>query len=180
MRTIKIKPFLITFIISLAVITMLWFGYLYFGVQKPLNIELQGANYSTAQYKADSSTKMLYISLTPDTSVSLDKAVHELSEIISKSKYSNYTVNFEVISASNDPLDSIWSHSLFQMADMMANKRYANIPQYLNQLQLENKGLQVDSAIDDRYVYITLRDEAAIKYILLPLKDQTMEVWNHA
>ncbi len=180
MRAIKFKPVIIAFSSCLLLCTAVWFGYRYYGVQKPIDTQLQSATNSTVQIYISNSQQQLNLDVALKDGATLESAISELQTIIQHSKFMSYKISYNVQSSSSLELDQVWSNSLFGMADMMANKNYALIPGFLEQLTASNEGLEAASAIDDHYVYITLSKDQAVKHILLPLQAASMEVWNHA
>src|SRR5690606_35033264 len=119
--------------------TALWFGYRYYGVQKPIDSQLQSATNSTVQIDISNSQQVLNLDVTPKDGVTLESAISELQSIIQNSKLMSYKINYHIQSTSSAELDRIWSDSLFSVADMMANKNYALIPDLLEKLTVNNE-----------------------------------------
>lgn len=180
MRIIKMKPVIIAFISCLMLCTVIWFGYRYFGIEKPIDAQLQSANYSYSKVDISNSEQMVDIDVNLKDGATLQAAISELQSIINDSKFMSYTINYHIQSSSSEELDEVWSSSLFTMADIMANKNFALIPDYLEQLMNNKTDLQAVSAIDGDYIYITLMKDQAVKHIILPLEAAAMEVWSYA
>ncbi|QHT60576.1 hypothetical protein GXP70_11935 [Paenibacillus lycopersici] len=83
-------------------------------------------------------------------------------------------------SGSSDKLDDVWSSMLFEIAQAMDHRSYAAIPAAMKQTESKYPGIQAMSEMDDSNVYITLKDDQAVKYIVLPRVSNTIGVWPNA
>jgi hypothetical protein len=81
---------------------------------------------------------------------------------------------------SSEVLNKLWSTVLFDVAQAMETKMYSQIPAALDKLAAANKGLTVNTEMDETNVYVTLHKGEAVKYVILPRTPATMEVWNNA
>ena len=69
---------------------------------------------------------------------------------------------------------------LFKVAEAMENRRYADIPDAMETLTETHRGLSVDTSLDNENVYITMKQDGAVKYIVLPRTPVRMGVWPNA
>ncbi|SDW29326.1 hypothetical protein [Paenibacillus sp. CF384] len=74
-------------------------------------------------------------------------------------------------------LDAVWSTMLFDIAQAMEHRNYADIPATLKQVQNKFAGVTAESEMDDVNVYITLKDSKSEKHIVLPRTPNTLGAW---
>jgi hypothetical protein len=73
-------------------------------------------------------------------------------------------------------MEKWWSSALFDVAQAMETKQYAQIPVTL-QNRAGESSLKVSTEMDDKYVYITLADGEFSKYVMLSRTPAVMGVW---
>lgn len=86
-------------------------------------------------------------------------------------------LQLKVTSDSAPELDSWWSSRLFDVAEAMETKHYAQIPATLESHAGELPGLAVATEIDDNNVYVRLSKDGHAKYVVLPRVAAQMGVW---
>ncbi|REE94321.1 hypothetical protein A8990_101113 [Paenibacillus taihuensis] len=74
-------------------------------------------------------------------------------------------------------LEDVWSSMLFDIAQAMDHREYASIPEAIKQVQAKHPGVTATSEMDDVNVYITLKDETSVKYMVLPRTPNQMGAW---
>lgn len=78
---------------------------------------------------------------------------------------------------SSESLEDWWAGALFDVAEAMETRQYSLIPAALTELAGESGTMSVRTEMDDRNVYITLRDGGHYKYVILPRQAAMMGVW---
>lgn len=74
-------------------------------------------------------------------------------------------------------LEDAWSTMLFDVAQAMDHREYASIPQAMNEAHAKFPAVTATSEMDDVNVYITLKDDTSVKYIVLPRTSNQMGAW---
>lgn len=80
----------------------------------------------------------------------------------------------------SERLDNVWASMLFDVAQAMDHRQYADIPKAVEQAQASYPGVTVESEMDDTNVYITLKDGSGVKYEVLPRVSGTIGAWPNA
>jgi hypothetical protein len=114
------------------------------------------------------------IVLEPGTSV---KAVYDELAENGADTWGSRKLELNIKSESNAVLDDIWSDSLFAVAEAMETKTYSNIPSAMKAAADGHQDVTVTSEMDASHVYVTLKQGAAVKYVVLPRTASTLEVW---
>ncbi|MFS0722607.1 hypothetical protein [Paenibacillus sp. 1P07SE] len=89
-------------------------------------------------------------------------------------------LQLEVVQTPDEQLDDLWSMLLFDIAQAMETRHYADIPAALDRLAGQTEGLTATTEMDADNVYITLENDKAAKYVILPRVPSEMGVWSHA
>ncbi|WNR42405.1 hypothetical protein [Paenibacillus roseipurpureus] len=171
---LRLFPVILSVIISAGVLFGGWFAYTSFAMENPLSqiiSEAPGVTHSTM--KLSSNDVNIEVTLKPDANLrTVVEQIHkEGASIIGKR-----TVNIKVNNPSSAELDAWWSKALFDVAQAMETRHYADIPTTLQKFADGVGQLKVDSEMDEQNVYIRLTDGDATKFILLPRISQ-IGVW---
>lgn len=173
---LRLLPVVLSVIISAGVLFGGWFAYTSLAMENPLSdliSKVPGVSSSTMKF--DNNQIDIEVTLTPDANLrSVIERIHEEgASIIGKR-----SVNIEVKNNSSEKLEQWWSKALFEVAQAMETKHYADIPTTLTKYAEDVPGLKVESEMDQTNVYIRLIDGDATKFIMLPRSSQ-MGVWPH-
>ena len=172
---LRLIPILITIAVSSTVLFGGWFVYRSVALEDPL-IEQVKAIDGVADAMVDIGRDQveLQVQLIQDASLA---AVYPKIEAAASALHGR-DARIEISGESDQALDAWWSKALFDVAQAMDTMQYSIIPERLEELAREQGGdLHVISEIDDKNVYITLQNEQAIKYIVLPRRPVMMGVW---
>ncbi|WP_308639179.1 hypothetical protein [Paenibacillus silvisoli] len=74
-------------------------------------------------------------------------------------------------------LDDVWASILFDIAQAMDHRNYAEIPETMKDVQAKHAGIEASSEMDDVNVYITLKNSKSVKHIVLPRTPNTIGAW---
>jgi hypothetical protein len=171
---LRLLPVIISVVVSAVVLFGGWFTYNSFAMEQPLSGLIDKApGVEQSSMKMGSDTVSIDLTLKPDAD--LRQIVHKItaegSTIIGKRKLDIHIKN------ADPQLDAWWSKALFDVAQAMETKQYADIPTTLEAKAAGVSGLHVDTQMDDSYVYIRLSNAAKSKFIMLPRSSDKMGVW---
>ena len=173
---IRLLPVLTSVVISAAVLFGGYFGYQSYAMENPLNkvvssipgVELVSMNLGGAEAAVE-------VKLEPGTSVRevYARIMKEGSSALGKKE-----LDLRVVGSDSPKLDAWWSSALFEVAQAMETKQYAQIPVTLEaRAQQSGGGLKVTTEMDNKFVYITLSEGANSKYVMLPRTPSKLGVW---
>ncbi|WP_171692338.1 hypothetical protein [Paenibacillus germinis] len=171
---LRLLPVVMSVVISAGVLFGGWFAYTSLAMENPLSdiiSKVPGVTSSTM--KLDNNQVDIEVSLNPDANLrNVVERIHkEGASIIGKR-----SVNINVKSNPSEKLDQWWSKALFEVAQAMETKHYADIPTTLQKYAEGVPNMKVDSEMDQTNVYIRLTDGDATKFIMLPRTSQ-IGVW---
>lgn len=176
MKKIRVVPLLLTMVISAGV---LFGGYTFVRAQwmeKPLATALSNIEHVEHAEVAWSPSE-LKVQLTLESPSKLAAIMEQVYKLAGKeAKSRDIQVNI-MNQATNEHLEQFWSTALFSVAEAMSHQRYGDIPARLQDLMKQDPTVQVDTAMDERNIYISLTDKAGFKSIVLPLQGSRMGVW---
>jgi hypothetical protein len=172
---LRLLPVFITVFISAAVLFGGYFTYQSMAMENPLNQIINSAS-GVEQSQMNLSQSEVAVSLKLRSDANLREIVHNIrtegSSIIGKRE-----LKITVTNVSTPKLDEWWSQVLFDVAQAMETKQYANIPKTLQQHADQTSGLAVSTEMDANNVYIRLTDGEASKFVILPRTPAKMGVW---
>jgi len=89
-------------------------------------------------------------------------------------------LELNIKSEQNSQLELIWQSALFPIAEAMESKAYSQIPAIMSDAAASYEQVSAVTEIDEDNVYITLKNEDSVKYIVLPRVPAQLEVWTNA
>ncbi|WP_409346652.1 hypothetical protein [Paenibacillus sp. MBLB4367] len=171
---LRLIPVIVTFTASCVILFGGWFVYNSMAMENPLT-QLLADQPGVQGVQADLSAGQVTFDLQVNKQASLFDLMHRATTEGSK-QIGKREVKLNVKSDSSEKLDKWWSEALFGVAQAMETKQYARIPELLNE-KAANEGIQVDTQIDDKYVYIRLTEGEHSKFEMLPRNPAKMGVW---
>jgi hypothetical protein len=172
---LRLLPIIITIAASTAVLFGGWFIYHSMALENPINGIVSGVHGVKSV-----TTNINKNEVTIDLNLNNDADLLDLYTTISKegaSLLSNRDLKLNVVSQTTPVLDKWWSSALFEVAQAMDTKHYADIPQVLASKSSQISGLKVTSEMDETNVYVRLTQGQYSKYIILPRTPAKMGVW---
>jgi hypothetical protein len=172
---LRLLPIFVSVVVSSAVLFGGWFGYHSLAMENPLSNIVQGVpgvKNTQMSLKSDE----VDVSLQMEQGASL-RQVYQAIETQGASIIGKREVKLDVTNPSSDALDKWWSSALFDVAQAMETRRYADIPKVLEQRKTELPGLAVATEMDDTNVYVQLTDGDKSKYVILPREGAKMGVF---
>ncbi|MBD0380541.1 hypothetical protein [Paenibacillus sedimenti] len=172
---LRLLPVVLSVIVSSVVLFGGWFAYTSLAMENPLSDIINKApGVVSSTMKMDSSQVNIELNLKPEASMRdiMNNIRTEGASIIGKR-----TVHVEVTGQSSPKLEAWWSKALFEVAQAMETKHYADIPLTLQKYAADIPNMKVDSEMDNTYVYIRLTDGEFTKFIMLPRTPSQLGVW---
>lgn len=170
-------PLIVSLITSSVLLFGGWFAYQSFALQKPIDHILEnipGVEQAESQVLRDE----IHIELQLLPEANLREIVHHITTE-GHAVIADRTWQIDIVNQSSPALDRWWSTALFDIAQAMELKQYSDIPAMLAAHQTLLPGLQVITEMDSTHVYIQLIHENNSKFMMLPRKSHSLEVWQH-
>jgi multidrug efflux pump subunit AcrB len=168
---LRLWPIIITITASTAVLFGGWFIYHSMALENPINGIVSGIHGVQRV-----STNINNNDVTIDLKLNNDADLLDLYNTISK-EVSNRNLKLNLASQTTPVLDKWWSSALFEVAQAMETKQYADIPTVLQSKASQISDLKVTSEMDETNVYVRLTQGQNSKYIILPRTPAKMGVW---
>lgn len=172
---LRLIPLLITVAASSAILFGGWFFYHSMVMENPIKAVILGVQ-GVKQVTTDINNNQLLI----DLKLSKDTDLRNLYSTISTEGASllrNRELKLKLGSQSSPELEQWWSTALFEVAQAMDTKHYADIPKVLQAKAEKMKGLAVATEMDETNVYVRLTNGEFSKYIILPRTPDQMGVF---
>lgn len=172
---LRIVPVVVSIVISSVVLFGGWFAYQGMAMKNPLDKVLHATpNVERSHINIQNNAVLLELQLNPEAS--LRETIHYIKKE-GASAIGSKELKVDVRNDSNEALDHWWSSVLFQVAQAMETRQYADIPTSLEQEAVKLDGLQVFTEMDEENVYVRLVLGEDSKYVILPRIPQQMGVW---
>lgn len=178
MKNLRPMPIVLTAAISAAVLFGGWFAYAELALEKPLKQSVADVE-GVADAKPVISNEKVTVEIQLDRDADLRSVYNQIRKE-GASAIGSRELILDIKQQDDAELERIWSSVLFDLAQAMENRQYAEIPAAADKLMKANKGLSVDSEMDETNVYLTLRLNDAVKYVILPRIPDSMGVWPNA
>ncbi|UVI32435.1 hypothetical protein [Paenibacillus spongiae] len=176
---IRVIPTIITAIISAVLLIGGWYMYRNFAAVQPLEHIVQsvpGVEKAKPVIDRDSVTMELTLNNEANIRSIYDQIVREGASVIGSKQ-----LRLDIQGAKDDSsLNDVWASVLFDVAQAMETRKYTEIPAAMKQIETQYKGVQAVSEMDDVNVYITLKNGADTKYVVLPRTPDKLGVWPNA
>jgi len=172
---LRLLPIFISLVASSAILFGGWFLYDSFAMENPLDKtinEIPGVK----QAKVSVNSGRVNVTVVPEAGANIREIYQS---IVSKggSVTEKRQVQLKIEDTASPELDRWWSNALFDVAQAMETKQYAEIPVALEKKKGNYPGLEVLAEMDDQYVYVHLTDGTHDKYVMLPRQPQRLGVW---
>ena len=170
-------PIILSMVLAAVVLFGGWFLYQNVAVASPLQntvSSIDGIEQATTQVDHD----QVQVSMELAEDASLQSVVKEINQR-NADLLKQRSLNISITNEGSEALNQWWSQSLFQVAEAMENKKYGEIPAYLEKRAKDLPGLQVHTEMDEQNVYVRLNHEGDSKFILLRRTPAVMAVWSN-
>ena len=173
-KKVRIAPTILIMIVTGAVLFGGWALYQTNFVKQPVEQIVQ-KHAEITQYHVDWQTDAMKVQIQTKPGVDVRELVQQLNGDLEKQAKGKKVVIEYMNDHSTPKIDKWWSQALFDVAEAMVHQKYSQIPSRLQQLQ--QSGIEVQTEMDNQYVYITVKDGQGSKTLLLPLEGTRMGVW---
>lgn len=175
---IKIRPLVITALLSATLLFGGWTFYRQYAVEEPVIRAAQDVpGVESAQARLASEELVLDLKLSPEANLAdIYREVTRKAEAPLRGK--KLALNVE--SATSDRLEEAWKSSLFEVAEAMENRRYSEIRTAMDRLEAQFPGMTAHIEMDEENVYIRLTDGGHAKFVVLPRQPVMLGVWTGA
>ncbi|WP_282935595.1 hypothetical protein [Paenibacillus sp. RC67] len=172
---LRLLPVILSVAISATVLFGGWFAYQSFAMENPLaSIVESTPGVELVNTKINTNDAEIELKLQPGTSMRevYDNIQSKGSAILGKK-----ALKLKVSNDSSQELDQWWSSALFDVAQAMETKHYAQIPTTLQSRVDASSGMKISTEMNDKFVFITMTDGDKSKYVMLPRTPEKMGVW---
>ncbi|MCL6458591.1 MAG: hypothetical protein K6T85_11355 [Gorillibacterium sp.] len=172
---LKLIPVLVALLVSSTLLFGGWFMYRGYAMESPL-AEIIKHNNGVEQVETHftNTTLRIDLKLTDEASI---REIYQSITTEGASLIGGRTIQLNVDNQSSPAIDAWWSKALFNIAQAMETKQYADIPQVLEEKSTVFPTLKTSTEMDNVNVYIRLSDGKHHKYIILPRVSATVGVW---
>ncbi|WP_244965655.1 quinolinate synthase [Paenibacillus alvei] len=175
-KKIRIVPTLLIMLITAVALFGGWAFYERSFVKQPVERVLK-QHAEITQYDVKWDPDILQVKLKTKNGTNISSLVEQVSDELQQNS-SGKKIQLEYWNEQSTPnIDQLWSRAMFDVAEAMVHQKYSSIPVRLKELQQQHPGIQIQTEMDARYVYIQLKDGQGSKTILLPLQASPVGVW---
>lgn len=172
---LRLLPVILSVAISATVLFGGWFAYQSFAMENPLASVVQSTpGVELVNTKINTNDAEIELKLQPGTSL---REVYDNIESKSSAILGKKALKLKVSNESSQKLDQWWSSALFDVAQAMETKHYAQIPATLQSRVDASSGMKISTEMNDKFVFITMTDGDKSKYVILPRTPEKMGVW---
>ncbi|MFD0670372.1 hypothetical protein [Cohnella sp. GCM10027633] len=176
---LRLLPITITAIATAALLFGGWFAYRHYGIEQPLDrIANAVPGVTSAVVETTNGHVNIEVKLEPNADIG---EVFRRVKTDGATEIGGKSLTLTAGEAqSSEKLEQAWSYALFDVAQAMENRQYTGIREAMDKLSDKYPGVTADTAMDEDNVYVTLRDGASAKFVILPREPATLEVWPNA
>ncbi|WP_054024529.1 hypothetical protein [Bacillus sp. FJAT-28004] len=172
----RVIPIVITAAITASVLFGGWAIYNQVAVAAPLEKVTKGIESVVSSEKPVMDRNKVAISLELAPNANL-RDVYESIAANGKDVVGERKLELNIKEKSNKQLEDLWYASMFEVAEAMERKTYSNIPDAMNEAAKSMKDVTVTTEMDETNVYITIKNNEAVKYVVLPRTPNQLEAW---
>lgn len=172
---LRLLPVLVSVVISASVLFGGWFAYQSYAMENPLEgIAEKTPGVELVNTRISNNEAVIEVKLQPGTSLR-EAYAHIQSE--SSAFLGKKELKLKVVNETTPEMEQWWSSALFDVAQAMETRHYAQIPATLQSRAKGSTDMKVATEMDDKFVFITLSDGDKSKYVMLPRTPEKMGVW---
>ncbi|AFC29939.1 hypothetical protein [Paenibacillus mucilaginosus] len=176
---LRLLPVILSVLVSSSLLFGGYFAYQSFAMENPLQKTVSGIK-GVELVAMDLSGTSAAMEIKLEKGTSLREVYHQIQSQ-GGTALARKDLKLKVTNPGSARLEQWWSTALFDIAQAMETKQYAQIPATLKEkaAQADQTGgaITATTEMDENYVYITLTDGEASKYIMLPRAAAKMGVW---
>lgn len=172
---LRLLPMLFAVIGSSVLLFGGWFVYRSMAMEEPLARLLEQTT-GVESVQADIGSRKAVLNLKLDSQANLREIVHHITKN-GASIIGNRALELNLESNSTPELEQWWSRAIFDVAQAMETRQYAQIPVTLAEKAGHLPSMKVETEMDDKNVYVHLTDGEHNKYVVLPRNPGKLGVW---
>jgi hypothetical protein len=172
---LRLLPIIITVLTSSLVLFGGWFIYHSMVVVSPISKGIS-QDQGVQSVTTDVNNTLVTVNLQLKNNADIRDLYRKISDQ-GGSLLGSRELKLKLASKTSPELDSWWSSALFEVAQAMETKRYADIPAALQAKAGQVPNLKVDTEMDETNVYVRLTQGDNSKYIILPRIPAQLGVW---
>ncbi|SEN29680.1 hypothetical protein [Lihuaxuella thermophila] len=173
---LQAKTAVISLFVTLGILFGGLLGYQYWFVQKPLEHAVRSTPHVQIKQLTIQHDRVKLV-LATDREFSLashyGELLEEIAPIVGKRQ-----LELELLDHPGEELEAAWNEMAFGVREGIDIQRYSQIPQSVAQVA-KARNIQYRTKMDDRFVYIELRQKDRYMYQVLPLHKTDGEVKNN-
>lgn len=174
---LRLLPVVLSVLVSASLLFGGYFAYQSYAMESPLEKVVSGIpGVELGTIKLSSDEAQLELTVAPGTSL---REVYHRIQTEGRSTLGSRELKLKVVNTPSDRLDQWWSSALFEVAQAMETKQYAQIPKTLEDRTASSVGIKASTEMDDKFVYITITDGKDSKYVMLPRTPAKLGVWSN-
>ena len=171
---LRLLPVVLSVLVSASLLFGGYFAYQSYAMENPLQKVVAGIpGVELGSIKFSGNEAELEVKVTPGTSL---REVYQRIQKEGAATLGSKELKLKVINTSSERLEKWWSSALFEVAQAMETRQYAQIPTTL-QKRAADDGIQAATEMDEKFVYITITDGKDSKYVMLPRTPAKLGVW---
>lgn len=176
MKKPRIIPIIVVAVVSVLVLFGGWTIYNQVAIAAPLQQAFKNMEGVVSSTKPVITRDQVTIEvvLAPGANI---REIYESISANGKDVFGDRRLKLDIKTEPNKQLDDLWYASLFKVAEAMENKAYSEIPKAMSDAAKSYEDVTVSSEMDNKNVYITIKNKDAVKYVVLPRTPGQMEVW---
>ncbi|WP_028548621.1 hypothetical protein [Paenibacillus sp. UNC451MF] len=172
---LRLLPVVLSVAISATVLFGGWFAYQSFAMENPLaSIVETTPGVELVNTRINTNDAEIELKLQPSTSL---REVYDNIESKGSAILGKKELKLKVVNDSSQQLDQWWSSALFDVAQAMETKHYAQIPATLQSRVENSSNMKISTEMNDKFVFITMTDGDKSKFVMLPRTPEKMGVW---
>lgn len=175
----RVLPIMISAVLSVAVLFGGWAIYNHVAVSAPLNDAIKEVPglVDVAKPSIEQDYVRIAVQLSDDANL---RQVYENIAENGKAAIGDRKLELQIDSSSSAELDELWNQVLFEVAEAMETKAYSNIPKAMELAAGRYQGVSATTEMDGSNIYITMKQDKAAKYVVLPRTPAKLGVWPNA
>ncbi|MBP1155309.1 MULTISPECIES: hypothetical protein [unclassified Paenibacillus] len=174
---LRLLPVVLSVLVSASLLFGGYFAYQSYAMESPLEKVVSAIpGVELEAIKLSGSEAELELKVAPGTSL---REVYRNIQNEGRSTLGSRELKLKVVNEPSERLEQWWSSALFEVAQAMETKQYAQIPKTLEERSAKSEGVKAASEMDDKFVYITITDGNNSKYVILPRTPAKLGVWTN-
>lgn len=179
MRKPRMMPIAITVVISAAALFGGWMLYKQVAVASPLTDAVATIPGIAKAEKPVIDQDKVSVSVELNEEASLKDVYSSVAEQ-GKAVAGKRKLDIVIRNDEDASLNAIWQEAMFDIAQAMETRTYSDIPKTMDRVAAGHDGVEAVTEMDETNVYVTIKNDAGSKYVVLPRTPNQLGVWPNA